>query len=53
MALVKNLLVLISDERMLVHDLKTKTNQCYIPIQQGALAFVAPDYYRLRVAYYV
>ena len=52
-SLLKNLLIVISEERILVHDLKSKANQCYIPIQLGSFAFVSPDYYRLKIAYYV
>jgi len=32
LSLLKNLLIVISAERILIHDLKLKTNQCYIPI---------------------
>lgn len=30
--IMKNLLIIISAQRILIHDLKTKENQCYIPI---------------------
>jgi hypothetical protein len=53
LCLLKNLLVVVANERILVHDLKSKTNQCYIPIEQGQLAFISRDYYTLRLAYYI
>lgn len=49
--LFKNLLIVISSERILVHDLKSRSNKCYIPIQQGELAFFSHDYYSLKLAY--
>jgi hypothetical protein len=52
-ALFKNLLIVIAAERVLVHDLKSKANKCYIPIQQGELAFVSEDYYSLKLAYFL
>lgn len=48
----KNLLIIISSERILIHDLKSKSNKCYIPIQEGELAFFSHDYYSLKIAYF-
>lgn len=28
-----------------------KQNQCYIPVLQGELAFISPDYYELKIMY--
>jgi hypothetical protein len=52
MALFKNLLIVASAERILVHDLKSKSNKCYIPIKQGELSFFSHDYYSLKIAYF-
>lgn len=38
---------------MLIHDLKSKTNQCYIPIEQGTSVFMSYEYYNLSIAYYL
>lgn len=51
--IVKNLLIIISSERILIHDMKEKVNQCYIPIFEGESAFVHMDYYNLQVCYYI
>ena len=42
-----------SSERILIHDLKTKTNQCYIPIEEGSTVFMSYEYYNLSIAYYL
>ena len=52
MALFKNLLIVVSEERVLVHDLKSKSNKCYLPIQQGQLSFLSEDYYSLKISYF-
>ena len=44
--------MIISSERILIHDLKTQSNKCYIPIQQGHLAFFSHQYYSLKIAYF-
>ena len=49
---MKNLLVIVSNERILIHDLRTRTNKCYIPMQQGELALMSNDYYSLKMAYF-
>ena len=46
------MLIIISNERILIHDLKAKANKCYIPIEQGDHAFFSDDYYYLKIAYY-
>lgn len=51
--LFKNLLIVVSTERILIHDLKTKSNQCYIPIEQGSTVFLSYEYYNLSIAYYL
>jgi hypothetical protein len=49
----KNLLIVVSAERILIHDLKSKSNQCYIPIEQGTSVFMSYEYYNLSIAYYL
>jgi hypothetical protein len=49
----KNLLIVASSERILIHDLKSKTNQCYIPIEEGSSVFMSYEYYNLSIAYYL
>ena len=51
--LFKNLLVVVSAERMLIHDLRSRSNQCYIPIEEGSAVFMSHEYYNLSVAYYL
>lgn len=51
--LFKNLLIVVSAERMLIHDLKSKTNQCYIPIEEGTSVFMSHEYYNLSIGYYL
>jgi hypothetical protein len=51
--LYKNLLIVASAERLLIHDLRSKTNQCYIPIEEGTAVFMSHDYYNLSIGYYL
>jgi hypothetical protein len=51
--LYKNLLIVVSAERMLIHDLKSRSNQCYIPIEEGTAVFMSHEYYNLSIGYYL
>jgi hypothetical protein len=51
--LFKNLLIIASAERMLIHDLRSRSNQCYIPIEEGATVFMSHEYYNLSICYYL
>lgn len=50
--MLKNWLIAISNERILIHDINLKTNLNYIPIHEGDLAFLNNDYYNLQIFYY-
>ena len=50
-ALIKNLLVAVSDSRILIYDTIEKVNLCYIPVYDGYKVGINADYYNLKLFY--
>lgn len=50
-ALIKNLLIAVSDSRILIYDTIQKVNLCYIPVYDGYKVGINPDYYNLKLFY--
>lgn len=47
----KNILIIVSESRILIHNLQSKENECFIETVNGTIAFINDDFYHLRLFY--